>query len=1340
MKFYLLLLKRLLLLRPLEIVIIVISMQCWLNINPNNVYADWQDLVKNPFNRQDCDTTEEVIVKNPPPTDNQGCFGTCYAFAARKLLMHHLQKQGVSNLEPDMIDMLTRAYPKEWQDGGNSSALLFKLRSENYLTYMPKRALFSYKGISGGIVENKQLVGTHLDMWVSKIAEIADHFRLNPEEYEKEKIKLTTNFKDKLPSYLLNNVDNFLLNYYASCAGTANIFDKNEFKSIALKISNQMKPRQKIGLSTPPYSYNVFSESLYDGDQEKFKTKMKNILQAKNMFMFNMSDGNTTGHGMVASGIKRACCGANKKECFSLIQVINSYNSFANGWYLLDPILAHMSEEKNAIEWIERCHGDQCKPYILGGNGLLIMAQNNDYKAMEALFSNQKSKKDKVKLANSSNNVFNGPVIWMAAGNGSKEVVKLLIQNGAMLDTLVKGRNYFATTPLIFASQEGHFDIVRELVEAGAKTNALSDKFSCSPLRQAILNNHNDIAMYLIKSGASVRQVDGYGQSILFLAVINSDINLVKEIITKGGGTTINLPRNSDGLTPLLAALTNNKIEVAKILIENANPSFEIVSKDGLHPLWVVANNLNLEGLKLLLSKIPKNKVANFINKRGKNGTTPLSAAIKNIMSKKEGVEVIKLLLENGAKVNVADEDGEFPIFTLARTKNKEVLQLLVKYGAKKFMQKRNNKGKYPMWYAIENNNFGFIDEMASDSGIAARVMDGDVKAVTDIFNDKSLSLDDRKKLANLDCSQQVPLLWLAAQFGYLEIVKLLLSAGADPNQKGRNPKVSNATALYMAAQNGHLSVVKYLLENGANIDDYNDNMQTPLLRTIFNKHSDVAEYLIEKGANVNKSDITGQSPLLTASLYGLLPVVTSLIKNGAGAAIERGRKSDGITPLISSIYNGHLQVADYLIDHGASLDASIKESKGLKRKDLVQIHPLFAAAQNGNLEMVKLILSKIPKNKRAFLINKKGFLGRSVLSAVVCGEGTVAVNSNSDTANTNLNTAVSKVNVSEEHQNRVEIMKLLLANGAKINQADDNRRHALTYACAFNNFPFVKFLIEAGANYKKLDSHSKNPFSYLNEINKVRVNDLLQNFSIAAQVKSNDLQAMEQNFKANKIDANSLSVSGTPLVWWAARYGHADAIKLLSQYGADVNKRRTKASASALVASLPTGIEKWEGDNFSPLMVATIEGHTKAVETLLNLNANPTQEANDHRPFPLWKACQLGNLEIVKLLLKNSKWRKRTINLKGPGGQTPLAVAVARGHTLIVSELLAGGATTNISDDNGETPIFSAVRRGDVNLIKSLVDKGAKTKKQNRLNISLQQYISNSPQRVAIEAVLKRP
>jgi len=90
----------------------------------------------------------------------------------------------------------------------------------------------------------------------------------------------------------------------------------------------------------------------------------------------------------------------------------------------------------------------------------------------------------------------------------------------------------------------------------------------------------------------------------------------------------------------------------------------------------------------------------------------------------------------------------------------------------------------------------------------------------------------------------------LAAQYGHVEIVRLLLDAGEDPDRFNPVGGHSHATSLHQAAGNGMLGVVKLLVERGARTD-IKDILfgGTPLGWAKYEHRKEVEDYLREKGA-----------------------------------------------------------------------------------------------------------------------------------------------------------------------------------------------------------------------------------------------------------------------------------------------------------------------------------------------------------------------------------------------------------------------------------------------------------------------------------------------------------
>jgi hypothetical protein len=91
----------------------------------------------------------------------------------------------------------------------------------------------------------------------------------------------------------------------------------------------------------------------------------------------------------------------------------------------------------------------------------------------------------------------------------------------------------------------------------------------------------------------------------------------------------------------------------------------------------------------------------------------------------------------------------------------------------------------------------------------------------------------------------------LASQHGFVEVVRILLDAGEDPNRYNPIGGHSHATPLHQAAANGDLEMVRLLVERGAKLD-MKDVLwhATPAGWAEYAGRKDVARYLAEKESN----------------------------------------------------------------------------------------------------------------------------------------------------------------------------------------------------------------------------------------------------------------------------------------------------------------------------------------------------------------------------------------------------------------------------------------------------------------------------------------------------------
>src|ERR1039458_3251385 len=109
--------------------------------------------------------------------------------------------------------------------------------------------------------------------------------------------------------------------------------------------------------------------------------------------------------------------------------------------------------------------------------------------------------------------------------------------------------------------------------------------------------------------------------------------------------------------------------------------------------------------------------------------------------------------------------------------------------------------------------------------------------------------------------------LGLAAFFGHCDAARLLLEAGANPNQASRN--ALHVTPLHSACSAGHAAVAGLLLEHGGDPNAAESNGMTPLHTAAGTGNREIAALLWNAGADRARQSHDGSTPAALARQHG---------------------------------------------------------------------------------------------------------------------------------------------------------------------------------------------------------------------------------------------------------------------------------------------------------------------------------------------------------------------------------------------------------------------------------------------------------------------------------------
>ncbi len=508
-----------------------------------------------------------------------------------------------------------------------------------------------------------------------------------------------------------------------------------------------------------------------------------------------------------------------------------------------------------------------------------------------------------------------------AAMQGNRDAVASLLKSGADVNT-AQGDGM---TALHWAVQKGDVDLTKTLLYAGANVRATTRIGGYTPLLIASKNGNAAMIETLVGSGADVNTMTASGATALMFASQSGYADAVSALIAHGAD--VNVAEKVKGETALTFAAAYGRADVIRVLTAHgANPKVTTKVMD--------LAAFNKEEQERFAMFQQQQQAANARGGRGGAAAEPQRGGRGFNPNAKPGIE-----RQYNYTELVAYWGGVAPLHLAARQGHLDAAKALIDGGADVNQRAEGDQGT-PMLVATINGHFDLAKmflEKGADPNIAEH------NGATPLY-------------AALNCQWSAkalypqPRAFEQQQTTYLDLMKILLDKGADPNvrltkkiwysqydfdQSGVDE--IGATPFWRAAYASDVDAMKLLMSHGA---DSNIPTSKGAGRP---RTGDIGERAVQDISPMPPIPVGGPGvpPLLAAAGQGY----------GEGFAANHHKFAPG----------GMLTAVKYLVEE-LHADVNAREHEGNTA--------LHNAAARGDNEMIKYLIEKGADPK---IVNRAG-------------------------------------------------------------------------------------------------------------------------------------------------------------------------------------------------------------------------------------------------------------------------------------------------------------------------------------------------------------------------------
>jgi len=404
---------------------------------------------------------------------------------------------------------------------------------------------------------------------------------------------------------------------------------------------------------------------------------------------------------------------------------------------------------------------------------------------------------------------------------------------------------------------------------------------------------HDDLATAdaLIKAGADVKASTRYGVTPIGLAATNGDAAMIRKLLDAGVEANT---ANPGGETPLMTAARTGRADAVTLLLDRgANVNAKDTAHEQTALMWALIEN-HADVVKLLLAR------GADINAHTKV-TIPKGEYVPARPAAASGTGIIR------QRALPTADGGMTPLLFAIRDGNIEMVHLLLDHGAG--IEESSGNHTTPLLIALLNGQVGLAGELLA-KGANPNAADDYRRAA--LFAAIDLRNFNHEKYGDLPTDGSDP----------LPLIKELLDKGADPNRRtdtvpvhglmqfdGSWVNFDGQTPFVRAALSGDIEVMRLLLAHGADPNIATAQGSTALMaasginwipaQTYTRSEAEYVEAVklcLDRGADVNATNSLGMMAMHGAANRGWESIIQILADHGAKLDVK---DNAGRTPTI---------------------------------------------------------------------------------------------------------------------------------------------------------------------------------------------------------------------------------------------------------------------------------------------------------------------------------------------------------------------------------------------------------------------------------------------------------